>query len=496
VTLGVLSATRGATTMRDGARVHHLIALMVWLLAFWLWQTAESMAQNETTVTVNVKSLPGKDATKPVDQPIEVVVYNPTSRLMTVDVVYLPLEATDLVIPDADATDNPWKTVRLTIKGETRLENSGIRTKNLTMFYVAQDVLGWYTGRSDANTPTVQLEGRDVHTIAVSLGTAKGFSLPRHPTITIDEIQKYRERARRDLLRAEQPVGSRLLGAIVERTTASGHSNYRIVDVLPGSPAEKYDLDEGNVIFAMDTKRFRSDHDLEASLGHMERTQRTFTLTIRTDKGTVDYQFNPPKTNLPSDDQTDTKPTILTEAPTLGVRVRTRGQNGGAEIVAIVPGSQADRKRLRIGDVITSFLGQRVYTEKSFANLEKSLKPGMRVNLEYLSTRNNRLFNETIEFPAYVETSMKQLSLGVSVRTNPGGGVLVAKVAPGSPLDGVLEPGYIIIELNDQAVRSKAEFDQAARSLTAGQQDISLIFINAAKRPAVRDLRRFSMPGP
>jgi S1-C subfamily serine protease len=172
------------------------------------------------------------------------------------------------------------------------------------------------------------------------------------------------------------------------------------------------------------------------------------------------------------------------------------GQNGGAEIVAIVAGSVADRMRLRIGDVITSFINQPVRTEKSFVNLEKTLRPGVQVSLQYWSARNNRSFTETIEFPAFVETSMKRLALGVSVSTNPGGGVLVAKIDPGSPLDGVLAPGYIVVELNDQAVRSKSEFDQAARSLRAGQQGISLIYINAAKRPAVRDLRRFSMPRP
>jgi S1-C subfamily serine protease len=270
------------------------------------------------------------------------------------------------------------------------------------------------------------------------------------------------------------------------------------VDVLPNSPAEKYDIIEGNVIFQMDRRPFRAVDELEARLGHMERNHKTFTLTISTEKGDLEYQFNPPGTRANNPKHPDP---LVTEpetpsVPTLGVGVRTRGKNGGAEIVAIVPGSLADQKGLRIGSVITSFIGQPVPDAKSFAQLEKSLKPGMRVNLQYFSTRNNRSFDETIEFPAYVKTSMNRAALGVSVRTNPGGGVLVAKLDSGSPLDGVLEPGFIVVELNDQVVRSKSEFDQAARSLKLGQEDISLIFIDPTKRPPVRDLRRFSMPRP
>ena len=90
---------------------------------------------------------------------------------------------------------------------------------------------------------------------------------------------------------------------------------------------------------------------------------------------------------------------------------------------------------------------------------------------------------------------MNRLTLGVSVRTKSRPcGTVVSQVDPGSPLEeGSRVSGYIVVELNDQPVRSKADFDQAARSLKSGQQDVSLIFVNAAKRPVVRDLKRFDI---
>ena len=127
--------------MRDTAHVQHLPRLLALLLVCSSLPTRESIAQDETSVTVNVKTLPGKDATKLIDQAIEVEIYNPTSRLMTVDVVYLPLEATDLVSTDADATDSPWKSVRLSIKGETGAKIRG--SKPRTTHYSSWPKTNW-----------------------------------------------------------------------------------------------------------------------------------------------------------------------------------------------------------------------------------------------------------------------------------------------------------------------------------------------------------------
>ena len=491
--------------MRDNASVQRFWRFLGLLLGYWIVPAAELLAQNDTSIQLNIKTLPAKDKAKPGDRVIEVVIDNPTSRLMTVDVVYLPVEADDL---EFDPDENPWKTKQLTINGETRRDDTGIKTKNLIIFYVAQDEKGLYTGVADADTPTVRMQGRVVHTREVHLGAKKGFMLPTHPTITMEQIKKDRARARLDVLTAQQPVLSKLVGVIVERLPTAGRSTYVIRNVAPNSPAEKYDLNNEDVIFAIDKRRFSANDDLEASMERMERTQRPFYLTIETRNGPGDYQFNPPSdrpvkpgAGEPPDaaEHPDAEPRRrIKSTPTLGVTVKTipdaRGLDFGAEIVSIAAGSMAERKRLRIGDVITSFKSERVFNEQALAHLEKELKPGMRVDLQYFSRRNNRYLNDSIEFPEFIETRMTRGGLGVLVRTNSGGGVVVEQVDPGSALEGVLQTNYIVLELNDQRTASKSAFDQAAQSLKRGQQEISLLYVNTAKRPAERVLMRFNVP--
>jgi S1-C subfamily serine protease len=460
------------------------------------------MAQ-DMSVTVNVKTLPGKDAAQKLDKEIEVGINNPTIRPMTVYVVYLPPEDSDFDTPVPEVNDNPWKVKLLKIDGEETRLNTGIKTKNHTLFFVAQDFLGWYINAEKSDTPTVRLSGGvEYHTFPVNLVSKKGFKLPMHPTKTNDEVRRDIERARLAKLLAEQPVGSRLVGVVVERIVDATKSKYNILDVVPNSPAEKYDLHNGDVILFVDKRPFELDDDLEPILERLDRTHKTFNLTISTGKRTSSYQFNPPKAQAPDPDPQDppAPPKVLVQPgpPTLGVKVRTHrdfaGRNDGAEVVAIVRGSLAETK-LKIGDVIKSLLGEPVVTEREFARLEKKLEPGMSVTLRYLSTRNNLLLQQTIDIPAaLVEAVSRHVLLGITVRAIPEGGVKVSKVESGSPLDGVLEPGYIIRELNDQPIRSKGDFDRAAQSLKVGQEDISLAYINTTNRPATRHLTRFSVP--
>ena len=96
-------------------------------------------------------------------------------------------------------------------------------------------------------------------------------------------------------------MGSRLVGVIVERTIVFGRSKFSILDVLPRSPAEAYDLNKGDEIVAVDQRKFGSEDDLESSLVRFERTHKPFNLIIRrTGKGASNYQFNPPRTEPPA----------------------------------------------------------------------------------------------------------------------------------------------------------------------------------------------------
>jgi serine protease Do len=54
-------------------------------------------------------------------------------------------------------------------------------------------------------------------------------------------------------------------------------------------------------------------------------------------------------------------------------------------------------------------------------------------------------------------------------------GVLVDSVAPGSPAEGILQPGDAIEQVNDAAVASAADFETAVEALAPGERVIVLL---------------------
>jgi len=59
--------------------------------------------------------------------------------------------------------------------------------------------------------------------------------------------------------------------------------------------------------------------------------------------------------------------------------------------------------------------------------------------------------------------------LGIAMSDAPGGGARVERVEPGSPADGELRPGDVIVEANHGSVDSAEELSKRAQSLHAGQ---------------------------
>jgi S1-C subfamily serine protease len=67
-------------------------------------------------------------------------------------------------------------------------------------------------------------------------------------------------------------------------------------------------------------------------------------------------------------------------------------------------------------------------------------------------------------------------------------GVIVQSVLPGSPGEGVLQPGDAIEQINDTAVGTEKEFSAAVAALTPGERAIVLL----SRGPA----RSFAVVGP
>jgi S1-C subfamily serine protease len=54
-------------------------------------------------------------------------------------------------------------------------------------------------------------------------------------------------------------------------------------------------------------------------------------------------------------------------------------------------------------------------------------------------------------------------------------GVLVREVAPGSPAEGILQPGDAIEQVNDTPISTPAEFAAAAAALAPGERAMVLL---------------------
>jgi S1-C subfamily serine protease len=77
--------------------------------------------------------------------------------------------------------------------------------------------------------------------------------------------------------------------------------------------------------------------------------------------------------------------------PFLGVALRPRRDFGqGAVVVAVVPRSPADKARIGVGDVITSFAGRRVVSVASLRQLVLRFAPGRKVRITWIDSDSGR----------------------------------------------------------------------------------------------------------
>jgi serine protease Do len=151
----------------------------------------------------------------------------------------------------------------------------------------------------------------------------------------------------------------------------------------------------------------------------------------------------------------------------------------GALVASVNPGSPAAEAGIRQGDVITRVNGQPVQDSRTLTMRIGSMPPGERVKLTVWRAGKQQEF--TIKLGKRSAETLGQMQpgqpgpqpggelLGMSMRkltdqeanalgVEPGRGVLVQAVAPGSPAEenGVM-PGDVILEINQQPVKTPAE---------------------------------------
>jgi serine protease Do len=136
------------------------------------------------------------------------------------------------------------------------------------------------------------------------------------------------------------------------------------------------------------------------------------------------------------------------------------------EVEADGPGAKAG---LQPGDLIEQVDQMDILHSEDLPRTIARHAPGTRVNLKVLRSGKEQTFGVTLaaitdEKPKGESTDDPTSSqspgthkLGIQVEEAPGGGALVQRVLPGSPADGQLAPGDVILEVNHTPISHAAE---------------------------------------
>jgi serine protease Do len=172
---------------------------------------------------------------------------------------------------------------------------------------------------------------------------------------------------------------------------------------------------------------------------------------------------------------------------------RVYGFKSGVLVSAITPHGPADQAGMKGGDIITTVDGQPIKDGDALVTDIAARKPGTTVHLGYVRAGQSATATLTIADRAklYAAQPVSQNGdngpesapnasegkLGLTVEAVPGPlaskglhGVLVAQVKPGSFADEAgLQPGWVITEINKQAVTGIDQFQSLVSGLKPGQ---------------------------
>jgi len=145
----------------------------------------------------------------------------------------------------------------------------------------------------------------------------------------------------------------------------------------------------------------------------------------------------------------------------------------GALIVRVFAGSPADRAGLRAGDIITAVAGKSVDSRESFSTHTSTLAPNQPVELRY--DRNGSTFTLRVsptDPPADLGLRMLEQVAGLRV-IDEQRAVVIDQVLPNTRAADIgLEPGDIIVAINDREVRSTKD---ANTELMRGAERSSIV---------------------
>jgi serine protease Do len=159
---------------------------------------------------------------------------------------------------------------------------------------------------------------------------------------------------------------------------------------------------------------------------------------------------------------------IDTLNPELARRLNTT-ETRGAVVMGVQPGGPAEKAGLQAGDILLAYQGKELADSAALRNRTAETAPGTEVSLAVVRQGKKQTVKVVVgEQPGDSEAAFN--AFGFSVREVPAGadgdplpGVVIDRLAMGSPAARAgLRPGFRIIGVGDQDVRTRAEFEKAA----------------------------------
>ncbi len=158
----------------------------------------------------------------------------------------------------------------------------------------------------------------------------------------------------------------------------------------------------------------------------------------------------------------------------------------------VVEDSPADKAGIKRGDVITEYDGKAINEPSTLRTTVANTKPGKEVSLSIFREGKKMMFKVTIaELTAdYAVQSgdFDNILKGVHVQDlSPDTknsldlpkrikGVVVSEIEQGSPAEGVIAKGDVIMEINKKQITNAKEYSAIASKI--GKQDAVLLLVN------------------